>query len=74
MAFTRPAQELTDFLTHNPWTPLYPNVILGGGLKLAIWAAIPLLAVCPGNLRTRDDANPTGHWHGGHQGSGTRFA
>lgn len=43
MAFTRPAQELTDFLTHNPWTPLYPNVILGGGLKLAIWAAIPLL-------------------------------
>lgn len=43
MAFTRPAQELTDFLTHNPWIPLYPNVILGGGLKLAIWAAIPLL-------------------------------
>lgn len=43
MAFTRPAQELDDFMLHNPWTPLYPNAILGAGIKLAIWAAIPLL-------------------------------
>ncbi|WP_078321790.1 oxygenase MpaB family protein [Mycobacteroides chelonae] len=43
MAITRPAQELYDFLLHNPWTPLYPNAIMGVGVKLAIWAAIPLL-------------------------------
>ncbi|MFW0790060.1 oxygenase MpaB family protein [Gordonia sp. CPCC 205333] len=43
MAFTRPAQELTDFMTKTPMTPLYPNAILGIGMKFAIWAAIPLL-------------------------------
>jgi hypothetical protein len=43
MAVTRPAQELYDFMLHNPWTPLYPNAIMGAGIKLAIWAAIPLL-------------------------------
>ncbi len=43
MAFTRPAQELTDFMTHPPITPLYPNLVIGPLMRVAIWAAIPLL-------------------------------
>lgn len=43
MAFTRPAQELTDFLTRPPLTPLWPMALLGPGMGLLIWAAVPLL-------------------------------
>lgn len=43
MAFTRPAQELTDFLTKPPLTPLWPMAVLGPLLKIVIWAAVPLL-------------------------------
>ncbi|GAB09921.1 hypothetical protein GOARA_048_01230 [Gordonia araii NBRC 100433] len=43
MAFTRPAQELTDFMTHPPLTPLYPNAVIGPLMRVAIWGAIPLL-------------------------------
>ena len=43
MAFTRPAQELTDFLTRPPLMPLWPMVVLNPGLQLLIWAAVPLL-------------------------------
>jgi uncharacterized protein (DUF2236 family) len=43
MAFTRPAQELTDFLTKPPLTPLWPMAVLSPLLNIAIWAAVPLL-------------------------------
>ena len=42
MAFTRPAQELTDFLTAPPWTPIWPLGILNPFVRVMIWAAIPL--------------------------------
>lgn len=43
MAFTRPAQELTDFLTKPPLTPIWPMIVLNPLLQIAIWAAVPLL-------------------------------
>lgn len=43
MAFTRPAQELTDFLTKPPLTPVWPMAVLSPLLNVAIWAAVPLL-------------------------------
>lgn len=43
MAFTRPAQELTDFLTSPPWTPIWPLGALNIPMRVLIWAAIPLL-------------------------------
>jgi uncharacterized protein (DUF2236 family) len=43
MAFTRPAQDLIDFLTKPPWTPLWPMALVGPFMSLAIWAGVPLL-------------------------------
>ncbi|WP_375540318.1 oxygenase MpaB family protein [Nocardia sp. XZ_19_385] len=43
MAFTRPAQELTDFLTKPPWTPVWPLGVLNIPLRVLIWASVPLL-------------------------------
>lgn len=43
VAFTRPAQELADFLMRPPLTPLWPMIILSPGARVLAWAAIPLL-------------------------------
>jgi uncharacterized protein (DUF2236 family) len=44
MAFTRPAQEIVDFLTSPPWTPVWPLGAVNLFVRLFFWSSVPLLS------------------------------
>ncbi|MBA0048550.1 MULTISPECIES: oxygenase MpaB family protein [Mycobacteriaceae] len=44
VAFTRPAQEMIDFLLHPPLFPLWPMLPISVGARVLTWAAIPLMS------------------------------
>ncbi|MBJ8348629.1 oxygenase MpaB family protein [Antrihabitans sp. YC2-6] len=44
MAFTRPAQEILDFLTAPPWTPVWPLGALNLFVRMFFWSSVPLLS------------------------------
>ncbi|MBJ8341639.1 DUF2236 domain-containing protein [Antrihabitans sp. YC3-6] len=44
MAFTRPAQEILDFLTSPPWTPVWPLGAINPFVRILFWASVPLMS------------------------------
>jgi uncharacterized protein (DUF2236 family) len=44
MAFTRPAQELRDFVFKPPFTPIWPIGVINPFVRIAAWASVPLMS------------------------------